>query len=115
MPQKTLDNYLRSFRRRAGLTQDELAFLLGRKSGTHVSRYEQGRRAPSLETLLALEAAFGVPVRSLYRGKFETVDSTVRERAGILLSRLGNDTSKRKRLRALLTEIYSRESPEDLW
>jgi transcriptional regulator with XRE-family HTH domain len=115
MQKKTPDNYLRSYRKRAGLTQDELAFLLGRKSGTHVSRYEHGRREPSLETLLAYEAVLGIPVRDVFRGRFLKVENSVKERAAILSEKLTATSSKRKRIRTLLAEIYSRETPPALW
>ena len=49
MPHK-LENYLRTYRRRAGLSQDEMAFLLGTKSGTKVSRYEH-RLVPPVRCL----------------------------------------------------------------
>jgi transcriptional regulator with XRE-family HTH domain len=115
MPQKKPYNYLRSYRKRAGVTQDELAFLLGRKSGTHVSRYELGRREPSLETLLALEAALGIPIRDLFRGRFLKVEQSIKERAILLSEKLGEKRKGRKRLRAHLADIYSRDTPPSLW
>jgi transcriptional regulator with XRE-family HTH domain len=70
MQEKPLDNYLRTERRLAGLSQEDLAFLLGSQNGTIVSRYERGRRTPSLETALAYEAILGIPVSELFPGKF---------------------------------------------
>ena len=57
-----LENYLKTYRRRAGFSQDEIAYLLAARSGAKTSRYERFRRTPSLETALAYEALFGVPV-----------------------------------------------------
>jgi transcriptional regulator with XRE-family HTH domain len=110
MPQTRFDNYIRYYRRKAGLSQDELSFLLGRKSGSHVSRYERGRREPSLETLLAFEVVFQAVIRDLYAGRARKVEETVRERAGLLLEKLGDDPRKRKRLRALLAGLYSNQT-----
>src|SRR5437879_2031593 len=56
-----LENYLRTYRKRSGLTQREVAFLVGCRNGAQVSRYEKRRRLPPLRTALACEAAFGVP------------------------------------------------------
>src|SRR5437879_2490611 len=55
---KKLHNYLLTHRKRSGLSQDEVAFLLGRRSGTKVSRHESFARMPGPRTLLAYEAIF---------------------------------------------------------
>ena len=52
--------HIRLLRRRAGLTQRELAFLLGHKSHSQISRFEHGRRVPAADELLQLEIIFGV-------------------------------------------------------
>lgn len=63
-----LPNYLRTYRKRAGLTQDEVAYLLGNESGTQVSRYEHFLRQPSLRTVVAYEVIFGAPAREMFAG-----------------------------------------------
>jgi transcriptional regulator with XRE-family HTH domain len=65
-----LANYLLTHRRHAGLSQDEVGFLVGGLSGAGVSRYEQSRRLPALETALAYEVVFGVPPQQLFPGIF---------------------------------------------
>jgi transcriptional regulator with XRE-family HTH domain len=52
--------HIRLLRRRAGLTQGELAFLLGHRSHSQISRFEHGRRVPAADELLQLEVIFGV-------------------------------------------------------
>jgi len=86
MSETRLNNYLRSYRRRQHLTQDEVAFLLGGECGTKISRYERERRLPPLGTALAYEAILGVPIRELFAGRFEKVEREVRRRA-LLLSK----------------------------
>ncbi|WP_082884992.1 helix-turn-helix domain-containing protein [Bradyrhizobium stylosanthis] len=44
-------SYVRPHRRRWGLTQQELAFLIGVKSRTAVSRIEGSKRRPSLDAV----------------------------------------------------------------
>ena len=83
-----LPNYLRRYRKRARLSQEELAFLLGSGSGAKVSRYERFRRIPGLETALACEAIFGVPVRELFAGIFQKVEGNTGRRARLLARRL---------------------------
>ncbi len=74
-----LDNYLRAFRKRSGLSQREVAFLLGCRNGTQVSRYEQRHRLPTLRRALAFCSILRAPVHELFAGIQETVD---RETAG---------------------------------
>ncbi len=83
-----LQNYLRTYRKRTGLSQDEVAFLLGCQSGAKVSRYERFGRKPSLETALAYEVVFGVPGRDLFAGIFQKVEEKTKKRAQSLAQRL---------------------------
>jgi DNA-binding XRE family transcriptional regulator len=53
-PQR-LENYLRSYRKKSGLTQREVAFLLGWDDGAQISRYEKRERRPPIETALAFK------------------------------------------------------------
>lgn len=77
---RALNYYLRSYRRHAHLTQANLAYLLGASTGVKVSRYESGRRLPSLETGLAYEAALGIPVCQLFRDRCEEIAEQVAKR-----------------------------------
>jgi transcriptional regulator with XRE-family HTH domain len=72
--------YLKSYRRRAHLSQKELAYLLGATTPAKVSRYESGLRIPSLESGLAYEAALGEPVAKLFRGRYEAIHKEVEAR-----------------------------------
>lgn len=83
MSQK-LHNYLRTFRKRCGLSQSDVAFLLGCEYGTKISRYERHARIPTTETLFALEAVFQAPARDLYAGLYEQVEQQVVNRAKLL-------------------------------
>src|SRR5574337_828531 len=71
---------LRTHRRTWGLSQRELADLLGFESPTHVSRLEHGKRTPGLETALACSNLFGVPLDELFPHVAETIDDALRER-----------------------------------
>src|SRR3989442_15585518 len=83
-----LENYLRTYRKRSGLSQREVAFLVGCRNGAQVSRYEKRRRLPPLRTALTFEAAFGVPVSELFAGLREAAGKTVGERMLALRSKL---------------------------
>ncbi len=75
-----LRNYLRTYRKRAGLSQQEVARMVGLKSAATLSRCEWGHRLPSLQTALAFEVLFGVPAGELFSGAFETVGRITEER-----------------------------------
>jgi len=83
-----LENYLRSYRKRAGLSQGELAYLLGARDGTKISRYERFTRKPSLETALAYEAILGTPARDLFAGVYARAEQSAARRARLLQKRL---------------------------
>ena len=86
-PQR-LDNYLRSHRKQSGLTQEDVAFLLGCENAALVSRYEKRRRLPPLETALACEAVFGVPIAELFAGVRQRALRDVEKRRVELKTRL---------------------------
>jgi transcriptional regulator with XRE-family HTH domain len=69
------------YRRQWQLTLRELASLLGFKSGAHVSRLEQGKRTPSLETALACTAIFGVTLQELFPEILRRTRVTMKGRA----------------------------------
>lgn len=81
---RRLQNYLRTHRKRTGLSQDEIAFLLGCHSGSQISRCERNRRIPTLENALALEIIFGVPVHELFSGLFSKAEQQIIRRVGRL-------------------------------
>jgi transcriptional regulator with XRE-family HTH domain len=85
---KRLHNYLRTYRKRTGLSQGEVAFLLGCYHGAKVSRYERHARQPGLETVFAYEVLFGVPARELFGGVFEKVEAITLKRARVLARKL---------------------------
>src|SRR5262245_12890275 len=87
-----LENYLRTYRKRSGLSQDEVGFLLGGQNGTKVSRYERFGRKPNLETLLAYEVVFGTPARELFAGAYQKVEKKMSKRAQLLTRKLNRAT-----------------------
>jgi len=96
-----LQNYLRTYRKRSGLSQDEVAFLLGCQKGTKVSRYERFARKPSLETLFAYEVVFGAPARELFAGVYQKVEKRIMNRTQLLTRKLNRATPDRMATRKL--------------
>ena len=78
---------LRTHPRIWGLSQRELADILGMESRAHVSRIERGKRSPTLETALACSTLFGVPLGELFPQLAIVSGERLRER----ISRLARD------------------------
>lgn len=62
---RKLNNYLKTYRKRSGLSQKSLAVLLGQANNAGVSRYERGHRDPTLQTIVAYELLFDQAPRDL--------------------------------------------------
>ena len=104
-----LDCYLRSYRRRWGLTQVELARLMGCETGAVISRLERDGRQPSLETAYALEVIFGTTPVELFPGLHAKVNKAVIARMRNLYDELQGDPSKVTRLKLdFFEEIFAR-------
>ena len=106
-----LKSYMRTYRKRTGLTHEEVAFLCGAMYGTSVARHERASRLPMLKTALMYELILGASVRQLYDGVYHVAREAVRARASGLLASLQRkpQTPKREQklaaLRRLLDEL----------
>jgi len=102
--------YLRTFRRRSGLTQAEVAFLLGAEDGAQVSRYERLSRRPSFRTALGLQAVFGIPADDLLPIITADVERKIIARAHLLSRRLErhSDSARTKRKLRFLMSVAAR-------
>jgi transcriptional regulator with XRE-family HTH domain len=108
MTTRSLQNYLRMYRKRSGLTQAEVGCLLGWRSGSKVSRLERCERIPSLETALAYEVVFKIPVRKLFAGTFDDVERRTLTRIGKLAEQLlkaQKDEITQQKLEALASAV----------
>lgn len=92
-------SYLRPHRRRWGLTQQELAFLIGVKSRTAVSRIEGSKRRPSLDAVFICEMIFNTSPLELFPGLMSDLQVAILRRASELYEALQGDPSKATRLK----------------
>lgn len=83
-----LPNYLRTYRKRSGLSQREVATLVGVSHGAQISRYERFTRIPPLPQAVALGVIFHVPVDTLFVGTIRTAEQDTARRLGRLVARL---------------------------
>jgi DNA-binding XRE family transcriptional regulator len=94
MTQKRIITHLRIHRKNSGLTQLELARLVGHKNGGRVSRHELGISLPSLVVALSYEAIFGIPISELFPAVHETLAKQTTSRLAELESILGRKSAK---------------------
>jgi transcriptional regulator with XRE-family HTH domain len=76
----TVENRLWQIRKRRGLEQKQVAYLLNHNTADQVSRYELGTRLPTLEIALLLEMIYGAPLRILYKDLYERLQAELRGR-----------------------------------
>lgn len=74
-----LSDRIQYLRQKAGLTQSQLAKQLNISASTE-GMYEQGRRTPNLDTLIAIAKVFGVSLDYLITGSdFKNPDAVPEE------------------------------------
>lgn len=76
---------MRSYRKTFGLSQREVARLLGSRQGSNVCRYERLRSVPSLQTVIAYEIIFRAPMSDLLPELYAEVRNQISRRARTLL------------------------------
>lgn len=112
-----LPNYLRTFRKRSGLSQAEVAFLLGCIYGTKLSRYERNQRLPNLKTVLTLELIYQSESKHLFKGIYHDLAYQLKERIAILEKQLRKKptspalTHKLSSLKSLQSHLKDRSAP----
>lgn len=68
-------NYLRYYRKRTPLTQEDIAAIMGYPDVSNVSRYEKSKRTPKIEMLLTYHLLFNVSVELFFEPRLETIKS----------------------------------------
>ena len=78
---KIIGKRLKEARKRVGISQKELADMIGYKVGT-ISKYEQGDRLPPYDTLLELSESLKCPLSDLTEGhQDELAEEQIKEEA----------------------------------
>jgi transcriptional regulator with XRE-family HTH domain len=74
------NNRLWQARKKLGLEQKQIAFLLGHKTCDQLSRYERGVKTPGMRTALKLEVILQVPVSTLFPEHYRDYRSEITTR-----------------------------------
>lgn len=89
-----LATYLRTHRRSSGLSQHEVARLLGYKSAGEISRHERATTLPSLRVAVAYQIIFRVPIAELFPELHKETERTIDRRLMTLENELQDSTPK---------------------
>jgi len=87
-------NYLRSHRKRSGLTLKEVAHLLGYEHGGEISRHEQLSSFPPFIIALRYEVLYRAPISILFPGLFEEARKEVEDRLTTLIECCKQSTAR---------------------
>lgn len=104
---------IKDIRLRKGLIQSDVAAALGVSSVVY-SRYETGKRQPSIDMLIQMADIFGVTVDFLL-GRQEIEDSTLSdyELQLLIASRKADERAKQDALNMLLAHAASMKTEDD--
>jgi transcriptional regulator with XRE-family HTH domain len=94
MTSSSVGTYLRFLRRKSGLTQRQLAQVLGTVTRNQVSRHERSVAAPSLIAALGYQTIFHQPISEIFPGLYHTVAAGVEERLEQFEHELGKSNIK---------------------
>lgn len=104
-----IGTYLRRERRKWGLTQEELAHLVGLKSRASISRIEHGQCPPTAHELLAFQLIFGMTALQLFpQLAFATTEIISLNAQAMLEANDTDSTLRATRKHILLRQILTR-------
>ena len=104
-----IPTYIRTHRRRWGLTQRDLAHLFGSKSASQISRWEKLARLPTLRFAFTCQIIFGEVPHNMFPKHFSEIEEAVTQRASELEALLEESVSQAsKRKRELLHAVLRR-------
>jgi len=94
MTSRPAASYLRTHRRKSGLSQSELANILGLITELQISRHERSLTLPHFLTAISYEVVFQTPIGELFPGIYETVRQNIETRLAEIEERLGQSSAK---------------------
>ncbi|MHB1956172.1 MAG: helix-turn-helix domain-containing protein [Sulfobacillus sp.] len=114
MTSRPVASYLRTHRRKAGLSQSELASILGLVTELQISRHERSLTLPLLLTAISYEIVFQVPLAEMFPGIYETVRLNVETRLDEIEERLKQSSAKGRKAAFIarkLEWLWERRNP----
>jgi DNA-binding XRE family transcriptional regulator len=115
MSPEHIGNYLRSHRRTCGLSQHELAHIVGYLTRFQVARHEDSAAIPALMVAISYEIVFRVPINEMFPGLYRSVEARIEEQLGMLEQKLQESTAKGREAAFIarkLEWLWTRRNPE---
>jgi transcriptional regulator with XRE-family HTH domain len=84
MRKKIIPNKLWTYRKKKGLSQKRVAFLIAQKTSSQLSHYERGDKRPNLVNALKLEILYRVPVAYLFHELYDELREDIHTRESSL-------------------------------
>jgi DNA-binding XRE family transcriptional regulator len=100
-----LTNYLRAHRLKTGLTQDDVAMILGSLNRDTISRHERMELLPSLVIALSYEVIYRVPVSEIFSGLAETIEFNIEAQLAAFEDHLGSQSAHGSRAVAIARKL----------
>jgi transcriptional regulator with XRE-family HTH domain len=94
MKAKKSVTYLRSYRLRWGLSQGDLAYLIGWSRPEVISRVERKKRVPTLKLVIGCFILFGTPAAELFPDISANIEDEVMARIWTFYERIQGDPSR---------------------
>lgn len=112
---KNLPDYFKTQRKLYGLTQKELAYLLGYMNGEAISRIERRKREPTLRIVIAYTIIFAISPKELIPGIYQEIEKSIEKHGKDLVKLLMENKEKLDPLRniACLRSIADLEKPNN--
>jgi len=115
MAPNPVGTYLRFLRRKSGLSQREVARILGSVTASQVSRHERAVTPPALLTAFGYQVLFKQPISDIFPGLYHAVETGVEERIAEFESALNNSAIKGRAAAPIARQLewlWERQNPE---
>jgi len=98
-------SYLRTHRKRSGLSQQDIATILGTLSRNQVGRHERSLGIPLLLAAIGYEVVFRTSLEDLFPGIYETVRHSVERQLADFEEQLQQSTAKGREASAIARKL----------
>ena len=115
MTQNSVGTYLRFLRRKSGLSQRQLARILGSVTANQISRHERSAAPPNLLTAFGYQVVFQEPVSDIFPGLYHAVETAIEESLGELESELSASSANGRAAAPIARQLewlWKRKNPE---
>jgi transcriptional regulator with XRE-family HTH domain len=115
MKKNSVGTYLRFLRRRSGLSQRQLARILGSVTANQISRHERSTAPPNLLTVFGYQVVFQQPASDIFPGLYHAVEIAIEETIGELERELSDSAAKGRAAAPIARQLewfWERKNPE---